>query len=274
MIKKDKWNFLMIFFIILFLEFQKEGRKLPMKGQTAIITGSARGIGRTTAEEFAKRGVKVVIVDIDEKVAKQAAEEINSQFGVETLGVKANVSNPEDVKLLFEEVVKKFEKVEILVNNAGITRDNLLIRMKDEEWDSVLNVNLKGAFLCSREAVKIMSKIKYGRIINIASVVAFIGNPGQVNYSASKAGLVAMTKTIAKEYASRGITVNAVAPGFIQTAMTEKLPEKVKDEMLRMIPLARFGTTQDVANAIIFLASPESGYITGQVIHVNGGMYM
>ncbi len=274
MIKKDKWNFLIIFFIILFLEFLKEGRKLPMKGQTAIITGSARGIGRTTAEEFAKRGVKVVIVDIDEKVAKQAAEEINSQFGVETLGVKANVSNPEDVKLLFEEVVKNFEKVEILVNNAGITRDNLLIRMKDEEWDSVLNVNLKGAFLCSREAVKIMSKIKYGRIINIASVVAFIGNPGQVNYSASKAGLVAMTKTIAKEYASRGITVNAVAPGFIQTAMTEKLPEKVKDEMLRMIPLARFGTTQDVANAIIFLASPESGYITGQVIHVNGGMYM
>lgn len=245
-----------------------------MKGQTAIITGSSRGIGRTTAEEFAKKGVNVVIVDINSENAEKAAEEIKSLYGVETLGIKADISNSEDVKRLFDESVKKFSKIEILVNNAGITKDNLLIRMKDEEWDAVLNINLKGAFLCCREAVKIMSKNKYGRIINIASVVAFIGNPGQVNYSASKAGLVALTKTLAKEYASRGITVNAVAPGFIQTAMTEQLPEKVKEEMLRMIPLQRFGTTQDVANAIIFLALPESGYITGQVIHVNGGMYM
>ncbi|MGB9710585.1 MAG: 3-oxoacyl-[acyl-carrier-protein] reductase [Thermodesulfovibrio sp.] len=245
-----------------------------MKGQTAIITGSSRGIGRTTAEEFAKRGVNTVIVDINGGNAEKVAEEIKSLYGVETLGVKADVSNSEDVRKLFDEAVKKFSKIDILVNNAGITRDNLLIRMKDEEWDAVLNINLKGAFLCCREAVKIMSKNKYGRIINIASVVAFIGNPGQVNYSASKAGLVALTKTLAKEYASRGITVNAVAPGFIQTAMTEQLPEKVKEEMLRMIPLQRFGTTQDVANAIIFLALPESGYITGQVIHVNGGMYM
>jgi len=245
-----------------------------MKGHTAVFTGSSRGIGRTTAEEFAKRGVNIVIVDIDEERAKQSAEEIKSQFGVETLGLKADVSNAEDVKTLFEESLKKFGKIEILVNNAGITKDNLLIRMKDEEWDAVLNINLKGAFLCSREAIKGMSKIKYGRIINIASVVAFTGNPGQVNYSASKAGLIGLTKTLAKEYASRGITVNAVAPGFIQTAMTEKLPEKVKEEMLRTIPLQRFGTTMDVANAIIFLALPESGYITGQVIHVNGGMYM
>lgn len=245
-----------------------------MRGQTAIITGSSRGIGRTSAEELAKRGVNIVVVDLDETVAKNAAQEIRDKFGVETLGVKADVSKADDVKFLFDEAVKKFEKIEILVNNAGITRDNLLIRMKDEEWDAVLNINLKGAFLCCREAVKVMSKNKYGRIINIASVVAFIGNPGQVNYSASKAGLVALTKTLAKEYASRGITVNAVAPGFIQTAMTDKLPEKVKEEMLRMIPLSRFGTTEDVANAIIFLALPESGYITGQVIHVNGGMYM
>ncbi|MEJ5228135.1 3-oxoacyl-[acyl-carrier-protein] reductase [Thermodesulfovibrio sp.] len=245
-----------------------------MRGQTAIITGSSRGIGRTSAEELAKRGVNIVVVDLDETVAKNAAQEIRDKFGVETLGVKADVSKADDVKVLFDEAVKKFEKIEILVNNAGITRDNLLIRMKDEEWDAVLNINLKGAFLCCREAVKVMSKNKYGRIINIASVVAFIGNPGQVNYSASKAGLVALTKTLAKEYASRGITVNAVAPGFIQTAMTDKLPEKVKEEMLRMIPLSRFGTTEDVANAIIFLALPESGYITGQVIHVNGGMYM
>jgi len=245
-----------------------------MKGQTAIITGSSRGIGRTTAEEFAKRGVNIIIVDINGGNAETVAEEIKSRYGVETLGIKADISKSDDVKRLFDEAVKKFSKIEILVNNAGITRDNLLIRMKDEEWDAVLNINLKGAFLCSREAVKIMSKIKYGRIINLASVVAFMGNPGQVNYSASKAGLVALTRTVAKEYASRGITVNAVAPGFIQTAMTEQLPEKVKEEMLRMIPLGRFGTTEDVANAIIFLALPESGYITGQVIHVNGGMYV
>ena len=245
-----------------------------MKGQTAIITGSSRGIGRTTAEEFAKRGVNIIIVDINGGNAEIVAEEIKSRYGVETLGIKADISKSDDVKRLFDEAVKKFSKIEILVNNAGITRDNLLIRMKDEEWDAVLNINLKGAFLCSREAVKIMSKIKYGRIINLASVVAFMGNPGQVNYSASKAGLVALTRTIAKEYASRGITVNAVAPGFIQTAMTAQLPEKVKEEMLRMIPLERFGTTEDVANAIIFLALPESEYITGQVIHVNGGMYV
>jgi len=249
-------------------------KEVFMKGQTAIITGSSRGIGRTTAEEFAKRGVNIIIVDINGGNAETVAEEIKSRYGVETLGIKADISKSDDVKKLFDEAVKKFSKIEILVNNAGITRDNLLIRMKDEEWDAVLNINLKGAFLCSREAVKIMSKIKYGRIINLASVVAFMGNPGQVNYSASKAGLVALTRTIAKEYASRGITVNAVAPGFIQTAMTEQLPEKVKEEMLRMIPLGRFGTTEDVANAIIFLALPESGYITGQVIHVNGGMYV
>lgn len=245
-----------------------------MKGQTAVITGSSRGIGRKTAEEFARKGVNIVIVDIDEESVKKVAEEIKSQFGVETLGIKADVSKAEEVRALFDEAVKKFSKIEILINNAGITRDNLLLRMKDEEWDTVLNVNLKGAFLCSREAIKIMSKIRYGRIINITSVVAFTGNPGQVNYSASKAGLVGLTKTLAKEYASRGITVNAVAPGFIITPMTEQLPEKIKEEMLKSIPVGRFGTTEDVANAIIFLALPESGYITGQVIHVNGGMYM
>lgn len=245
-----------------------------MKGQTALITGSARGIGRTTAEEFAKRGVNVVIVDINSGNSEKVAEEIKLQYGVETLGIKADISNSEDVKRVFDETLKKFSHFETLVNNAGITRDNLLIRMKDEEWDAVLNVNLKGAFLCSREAIKIMSKLRYGRIINVASVVAFMGNPGQANYSASKAALVALTKTLAKEYASRGITVNAVAPGFIQTAMTESLSDKVKEEMLKAIPLGRFGITQDVANAIIFLALPESGYITGQVIHVNGGMYM
>lgn len=245
-----------------------------MKGQTAIITGSSRGIGKTTAHEFAKRGVNVVIVARSEAKAVEVAKEIADRYNVETLGVGADVSSAESVNRLFEQALRKFSKIEILVNNAGITKDNLLIRMKEEEWDSVLDTNLKGAFLCSREAVKIMTKQRYGRIINVSSVVAFIGNPGQVNYTASKAGLIAMTKTLAKEYASRGITVNAVAPGFITTDMTEGLPEKVKEEMLKLIPLQRFGTTEDVANAIIFLASPESGYITGQVIHVNGGMYM
>lgn len=245
-----------------------------MRGQTAIITGSSRGIGKTIAEELAKKGVNVVIVGRDEQTVSEVANEIEEKFGVETLGIKTEISDKESVKELFDKTLSKFSKIEILVNNAGITRDNLIIRMKDEEWDSVLNTNLKGAFLCCREAVKIMSKIRYGRIINITSVVAFIGNPGQVNYSASKAGLIAMTKTLAKEYASRGITVNAVAPGFIKTDMTENLSDKIKEEMLRMIPLSRFGTTQDVANATIFLALPESDYITGQVIHVNGGMYM
>ena len=174
----------------------------------------------------------------------------------------------------FEDIVKEFGRIDIVVNNAGITRDGLVLRMKEEDWDAVININLKGVFLCSKEAVKVMVKQKYGRIINIASVVAFMGNPGQANYSASKAGIVGLTKTIAREYASRGITVNAVAPGFIATAMTDALAENVKQEMLKSIPVGKFGSVDDVANAVSFLASPESGYITGQVIHVNGGMYM
>ena len=165
-------------------------------------------------------------------------------------------------------------RLDILVNNAGITRDGLLLRMKEEDWDAVINVNLKGAFLCSKEAVKIMAKQRYGRIINISSVVAFIGNQGQTNYSASKAGIIGLTKTIAKEYASRSITSNAVAPGFITTAMTDVIPAQIKEEMKKTIPMNRLGTVNDVANAVLFLASPMSGYITGQVLHVNGGMYM
>jgi 3-oxoacyl-[acyl-carrier protein] reductase len=178
------------------------------------------------------------------------------------------------VSAIFETAAKEFEKVEILVNNAGITKDGLLMRMREEDWDAVININLKGTFLCSKEAVRLMSKQRYGRIINIASIVAFMGNPGQANYSASKAGIVGLTKTVAKEYAGRGITSNAVAPGFITTAMTDALPENVKTEMMKSIPMSRFGTVDDVANAVAFFAANESGYITGQVIHVNGGMYM
>ncbi len=244
-----------------------------MKGHTAIITGGGRGIGKAIAESLAGAGVNIVVVDVNLDIAKEAAAELE-KLGIKSMALKADVSSSSDVSSIFENVVKEFEKVEILVNNAGITRDGLLLRMKEEDWDAVININLKGTFLCSKEAVKAMSKQRYGRIVNIASVVAFMGNPGQANYSASKAGIIGLTKTIAKEYASRGITVNAVAPGFITTAMTDALPENIKQEMLNAIPMNKFGTVEDVANAVAFFASPGSGYITGQVMHVNGGMYM
>ncbi len=244
------------------------------RDQVAVITGSARGIGRAIAEALAKKGASVVICDIMSEEAGKTAQEITTKYGVRTHSLTFDVSKSDEVERGFKEIIEKMGRIDILVNNAGITRDALLLRMKEEEWDSVIAINLKSVFLCSKEAVKVMSKQRYGRIINIASVVAFMGNPGQANYSASKAGMVGLTKTIAKEYASRNITVNAVAPGFIMTKMTESLPENVKAEMLKAIPLGKFGTPEDVANAVVFLASPMSGYITGQVIHVNGGMYM
>jgi 3-oxoacyl-[acyl-carrier protein] reductase len=244
-----------------------------MKGHTAIITGAGRGIGKAIGESLAGSGVNIVVVDVNLDMAKETASELE-KLGIRSIGLKADVSNSSEVGALFETAVKEFGKVEILVNNAGITRDSLLMRMKEEDWDAVMNINLKGTFLCSKEAVKIMAKQRYGRIVNIASVVAFMGNPGQANYSASKAGIVGLTKTLAKEYASRALTVNAVAPGFIATAMTDVLTENVKQEMMKAIPMSRFGTARDVANAVMFFASPDSGYITGQVMHVNGGMYM
>ncbi|RMG74965.1 MAG: 3-oxoacyl-[acyl-carrier-protein] reductase [Nitrospirae bacterium] len=244
-----------------------------MEGQVALVTGAGRGIGKAIAERLSSKGVRVIVADLNLQDAEETAKEI-SEKGVEAKAIQVDVSSSESVKKMFEDTVNTFGGVDILVNNAGITRDTLVLRMKEEDWDAVINVNLKSVFLCSKEAIRIMSKKRYGRIVNIASVVAFMGNPGQANYSASKAGIVGLTKTLAREYASRGITVNAVAPGFIQTAMTEKLPEKVKEEMLRSIPVGRFGTVEDVATAVAFLSSPEAGYITGHVIHVNGGMYM
>jgi len=246
---------------------------MDFKEQVAIVTGGGRGIGRAIAEGFAQRGVHVVIADINPADAHETASELTA-FGVKAIGIKLDVSNPEEVKKVFEDMRKEFNRINILVNNAGITRDGLLLRMKEDDWDSVMDINLKSVFLCSKEAIKDMSQQRYGRIVSLSSVAAFMGNPGQANYGASKAGIVGLTKTLAKEYASRGITVNAVAPGFIETAMTDVLPEKVKEEVKKQIPLGRFGTVQDVASAVIFLASPDSGYITGQVIHVNGGMYM
>jgi 3-oxoacyl-[acyl-carrier protein] reductase len=246
---------------------------MDFTGQVAIVTGGGRGIGRAIAGKLAQRGVHVAIADINPDEAIEAAAALTA-LGVKAMGIKLDVSKAEEVKKVFEDVCKELNKIDILVNNAGITKDTLLLRMKEEDWDSVMGINLKGVFLCSREAIKEMSQRRYGRIVNISSVAAFMGNPGQANYSASKAGIVGLTKTIAREYASRGITVNAVAPGFIQTAMTDVLPEKVKEEVKKQIPLGVFGTAEDVANAVVFLASPDSGYITGQVIHVNGGMYM
>jgi 3-oxoacyl-[acyl-carrier protein] reductase len=244
-----------------------------MKGQTAVITGGGRGIGKAIAESFARRGVNIVVADVNPDIAAETAAHI-AAMGVRSLPVTANVSKPSDVTAMFEQAVKEFQKVEILINNAGITRDGLLMRMSEEDWDAVIDINLKGSFLCSKEAIRIMSKQRYGRIVSISSVVGFMGNAGQANYTASKSGVIGLTKTIAREYAGRGITANAVAPGFITTAMTDALPENIKNEMLKLIPLGRFGSVDDVASAAIFFASPEAGYITGQVIHVNGGMYM
>jgi len=215
----------------------------------------------------------VVIGGRNEQTVQEGASALGS-YGVKSLGLKLDVSKPDDVKNVFERIRKEFRRIDILVNNAGITKDGLLMRMKEEAWDAVIEVNLKGVFLCTKEAISDMVKQRYGRIINITSVAGFMGNPGQANYSAAKAGIMGFTKTVAREYANRGITVNAVAPGFIETSMTDVLPEKIKEEAKKLIPLGRFGTVNDVANAALFLASPDAGYITGQVIHVNGGMYM
>jgi 3-oxoacyl-[acyl-carrier protein] reductase len=246
---------------------------MNFKGQVAVVTGGTRGIGAAIAEGLAEKGVNVVVGGRNVEAAREEAAKLTA-FGIKAIGTRLDVSKSDEVEKVFEEIRKEFQRIDILVNNAGITNDGLLLRMKEEAWDSVMDTNLKGVFLCSREAIKDMISQKYGRIVNITSVAAFMGNPGQANYSASKAGIVGFTKTIAREYANRNVTVNAVAPGFIQTAMTDILKDNIKEEMKRLIPLGRFGIVKDIAHAVIFLASPEAGYITGQVIHVNGGMYM
>ncbi|GBD97147.1 MAG TPA: 3-oxoacyl-[acyl-carrier-protein] reductase [Nitrospirae bacterium] len=246
---------------------------MRLEGKNALITGAAQGIGKSVALEMAKEGANVAIADLNIESAQETALEVSAS-GVKSIAIKLDVSKQDDVRAAFGAFTGELGALDILVNNAGITRDTILLRMKEEDWDAVLNINLKGAFLCSKEAIKIMARQRSGKIISISSVVAFMGNPGQANYSASKAGLIGLTKTIAKEYAGRGIRANAVAPGFIRTAMTDILNDEVKNEMKKAIPLGQFGTPEDVANAIIFLASKEGDYITGQVIHVNGGMYM
>lgn len=244
-----------------------------LKDKVAVITGASRGIGKSISLALAARGAKIVAVDITSKGMEELLAEIKA-LGSEGIAVEGNVTVAADTEQMIDAAVAAYGRVDILVNNAGITRDGLLLRMKEEDWDAVLTVNLKGAFLCTRAAAKVMTKQRSGRIINIASVVGQMGNAGQANYCASKAGLMGLTRSNARELAKRNITVNAVAPGFIVSDMTDALPEKVKQEMAAQIPLERFGTADDIANAVVFLATDASAYITGQVLAINGGMYM
>jgi 3-oxoacyl-[acyl-carrier protein] reductase len=241
--------------------------------RVALVTGGARGIGYAIAEQLAADGCSIVISDIAKDAASDSAAKLGHN-GVQTLAVIGDVSKPEDVERMFAQAVEKFGKVDILVNNAGITRDNLIVRLEEDDWDMVLSVNLKGAFLCTKAVARLMMKARWGRIVNISSVVGVMGNAGQANYSASKAGLIGLTKSSAKELASRNITVNAVAPGYIQTEMTEKLPQAAKDHFMSMIPLKRPGTPLDVARIVSFLAGDKAEYLTGLVINCDGGMLM
>lgn len=245
-----------------------------LKDMVALVTGASRGIGREIAIELGRNGAKVAVnYSSSDKGARETAELIKSNGGTAEI-FKASINNEEEVTQMFSEIEEKLGIVDILVNNAGITKDNLLLRMKTEEWDEVIDVNLKGAFLCTRAAIKGMMKKRYGKIINISSVVGFSGNAGQFNYSATKAGLTGMTKSAALELSARGIRVNAVAPGFIETDMTASLSDEIKKTYIEKIPLKSLGKPEDVAAAVLFLAGPQSDYITGQTIHVNGGMYL
>lgn len=247
---------------------------MPENGRVALITGGARGIGKAISLELASRGLRIVV---NYRSSSEAADEVVktiSDLGGEAMAVRADVSDPDQVKELFKTISKGFGPVDILVNNAGITRDGLLMRMKESDWDAVIDGNLKSTYLCCKDGVKGMAKGRWGRIVNMASVVGLIGNPGQANYCASKAGIIGLTKSIAREYAQRGITVNAVAPGFIATDMTDVLPDSVKEEMLKSVPAGRAGTVEDVAKAVAFLVSEDASYINGQVIAVDGGMTM
>jgi len=242
--------------------------------KTALVTGASRGIGRATALELAKAGAKVALNFAGNRAAAEEVAALIEAAGGEALLVQADVGDPAAVDVMIKAVVARFGKIDILVNNAGITRDNLIMRMKEEEWDAVIHTNLKGIFNCTKAVTRLMMKQKYGRIVNMTSVVGVMGNAGQSNYAAAKAGVIGFTKSMAKELASRNITVNAVAPGYISTDMTANLPEQAKSELQSQIPLQRLGNPEDVASAVLFLVSPGADYITGQTLHVDGGMVM
>lgn len=242
--------------------------------KSALVTGASRGIGRSIALQLAEEGYNVAVNYAGSKEKAEAVVEEIKAKGVDSFAIQANVADADEVKAMIKEVVSEFGSLDVLVNNAGITRDNLLMRMKEQEWDDVIDTNLKGVFNCIQKATPQMLRQRSGAIINLSSVVGAVGNPGQANYVATKAGVIGLTKSAARELASRGITVNAVAPGFIVSDMTDALSDELKEQMLTQIPLARFGQDTDIANTVAFLASDKAKYITGQTIHVNGGMYM
>jgi 3-oxoacyl-[acyl-carrier protein] reductase len=244
-----------------------------LENKVAVITGGARGIGYQIASTFAAEGAKVVICDTNSEVLSESCNKLQTQ-NYQVTGFNVDVTNSTQVDEMFEKTLDKFGRVDILINNAGITRDSLVVRMKESDWDSVIGVNLKGTFICTKAVSKIFIRQKYGKIVNIASIVGITGNAGQSNYAASKAGIIGLTKSVAKELSSRNITVNAVAPGYIQTDMTARLSEDVKNTMLGGIPMGRFGAPDDVARACLFLVSDQSSYITGQVLQVDGGLAM
>ncbi|MDN4494210.1 3-oxoacyl-[acyl-carrier-protein] reductase [Ureibacillus aquaedulcis] len=245
-----------------------------LDGKTAVVTGASRGIGRAIALQLAAEGANVVVnFSGSEQKANEVVTEVQN-LGSQAIAVQANISDSESVQQLMNAAIEQFGTIDILVNNAGITRDNLLMRMKEDEWDDVINTNLKGVFLCTKAVTRQMMKQRAGRIINISSIVGVMGNAGQANYVAAKAGVIGLTKTTARELASRNILVNAIAPGFITTEMTDALPEDVKSTMLSQIPLAKLGSSEDVAKAVVFLASDDASYMTGQTLHIDGGMYM
>ena len=246
---------------------------MKVDGKIAIVTGAAQGIGKAIASLLGERGADVVVSDLNFQLAQATAEDMRSK-GIKCLVFQVDVSKIEECEKMAKEVVEKWGKIDILVNNAGITQDNVLLRMNQQQWDKVIEVNLKGTFNCTKAVLRYMFRQKSGRIVNIASVSGVMGNAGQANYCASEAGIIGFTKSIAREYAERGIRVNAVAPGFIMTSMTESIPSKQREVLQAQIPLKRLGTPDDVAQAVLFLASDASSYITGHVLHVNGGLYM
>lgn len=245
-----------------------------LTGKTAVVTGGSRGIGRAICIELAKQGANIVVnFSGSEAKAAEVVKEIEA-LGPKAVAIQANVADSTAVESLMKQALEAFGTIDILVNNAGITRDNLLMRMKEQEWDDVIDTNLKGVFLCTKAVTRQMMKQRAGRIINISSIVGVVGNPGQANYVAAKAGVIGLTKTTAQELASRNILVNAIAPGFITTEMTDALPEEIKETMLKQIPLAKLGQPEDIAKAVVFLASDSANYITGQTLHIDGGLVM